>query len=295
MGRISDQVKQGRRLLSDGAWGTFLHRKGLAEGECPELWCATHPEAVRDIARRYVEAGADLVKTNSFGGSRLKLAVYGLAGRAAELNRAAAALSREAAGPSRFVIGSMGPSGKLLLMGDVTERELADAFAEQAAALEAGGADAALIESMSALDETGLAIRAARANTRLEIISTLTFTRTARGEYRTMMGVTPAEAAAACLEAGADIIGANCGQGFRQMIDVVRELRAAAPAAPILVHANAGLPERRGGADVFPDTPAMMAEFVPALAAAGADIIGGCCGTTPEHIAAIGRALRGLS
>ena len=291
MPRITDQLKQGRRLLSDGAWGTFLQRKGLKPGECPELWCVTHRADVLDIARSYVAAGVDMIKTNSFGASRLKLNAYGLGNRVTELNQAAAAISREAAGRERSVIASMGPTGKLLLMEDITEQELYAAFKEQAQALEAGGADAALIESMSALDETCLAIKATRENTRLEIISTLTFERTVKGDYRTMMGVSPSDMAKTCVEAGADIIGANCGHGFRQMIEVVKEIRAAAPKAPILVHANAGLPVNRNGVDVFPDTPAMMADFVPELLAAGADIIGGCCGTTPEHIAAIARAL----
>ncbi len=292
MNRITDQLKQGKVLVSDGAWGTQLQARGLKPGECPELWCLTRRADVLDIARGYVSAGAGLVKTNSFGGSRFKLEFYGLADRAAEINAAAAAISREAAGPGRHVIASIGPSGKMLLMGDVSEQELLDAFAAQAAALEQGGADAALVESMSALDETRLAIQAVRQNTRLEVISTLTFARTAQGQYRTMMGVSPAEMAEACLAAGADIIGANCGHGFREMIDVVREIRKAAPRAPILVHANAGAPVSRDGKDVFPDTPDMMAEFVPALIAAGAGIIGGCCGTTPAHIAAIARAVQ---
>jgi 5-methyltetrahydrofolate--homocysteine methyltransferase len=290
--RIIAQLKQRKIMISDGAWGTQLQARGLQPGECPELWCLTHRAEVLDIARSYVAAGAELVKTNSFGGSRFKLEFHGLAQRAAEINAAAAAISREAAGSDRHVIASLGPTGKMLLMGDVTEQELLDAFGEQAAALEKGGADAALIESMSALDETTLAIRAVKSKTRLEIISTLTFARTAQGEYRTMMGVSPTEMARTCLAAGADIIGANCGHGFRQMIEVVKEIRQAAPAAPILVHANAGLPVNRAGVDVFPDTPEMMAEFVPALIAAGANIIGGCCGTTPAHIAAIARAAR---
>jgi 5-methyltetrahydrofolate--homocysteine methyltransferase len=231
-----------------------------------------------------------LVKANSFGGSRFKLEFYGLAPRVAELNSAAAAISREAAGPDRHVIASMGPTGKMLAMGDVSEQELLDAFAEQASALEKGGADAALIESMFALDETRLALQAVRQNTKLEIITTLTFAQTAKGEYRTMMGVSPADMARECLAAGADIIGANCGHGFRQMIDVVGEIRRAAPLAPIIVHANAGMPVNRNGVDIFPDTPDMMAEFVPALIEAGANIVGGCCGTTPDHIAAIARA-----
>lgn len=295
MPRITDQLKQGRRLVSDGAWGTFLQRKGLKPGECPELWCVTHRVEVLDIAQSYVAAGADMIKTNSFGGSRLKLNVYGLGNRMLEINRAAAAISREAAGRERSVIASMGPTGKMLLMGDTTEQELYATFQEQAKALEAGGADAVLIESMSALDETCIAIKAARENTRLEIISTLTFERTLKGDYRTMMGVSPTDMAKACQAAGADIIGANCGHGFLQMIDVVKEIRAAAPGSFILVHANAGLPVNHNGVDIFPDTPAMMADFVPELIATGANIIGGCCGTTPEHIAAIAKVLHGTN
>ncbi|MBI2441447.1 MAG: homocysteine S-methyltransferase family protein [Lentisphaerae bacterium] len=292
MRRITERLKQGRKLVSDGAWGTLLQRQGLESGECPELWCITHRAAVLAIAQSYVAAGANLIKTNSFGGSRIKLAACTLGARAAEINRAAAAISREAAGAEHAVIASMGPTGKLLLMGDVTEEDLYAAFQEQALALEQGGADAALIESMSALDEAALAIKAVRENTRLEIICTFTFERTVKGEYRTMMGVAPAQMAAACLAAGADIIGANCGHGFREMIAVVKEIRSAAPTAPIIVHPNAGLPVVRDGVTVFPDTPAMMADMVPALLTAGADIIGGCCGTTPEHIAAIARVLR---
>jgi 5-methyltetrahydrofolate--homocysteine methyltransferase len=293
MKSILSSLKNKKILVSDGAWGTLLLQRGLPPGACPELWNVTHRADVLGVAKGYIDAGADMIETNSFGGSPLKLTHYGFADRAAELNEAAAAISREAAGGDCFVLGSIGPTGAILMTGEVGEQELFEGFCIQAKALEKGGADALCIETMSAVDEACCAIRAARESTACEIVCTFTFEKTVAGEYRTMMGISPAEMAAAIREAGADIIGTNCGNGFEQMIDIVREIRTIDPQTPILVHANAGKPEIRDGKTVFPETPAMMASRVNDLIQAGATIIGGCCGTTPAHITALAHAIRG--
>lgn len=289
--KLTEVLKTGKILVSDGAWGTFLQKKGLKPGECPELWCVERFGDVKGIAASYIAAGADMVETNSFGGASYKLASFGLAGRASEINEAAAKASREAAGEEHWVIASAGPTGKMLVMGEVTEQDLYNAFREQAVALERGGADAVCVETMSDIGEAVQAVKAAKENTKLEVVCTFTFEKTKRGDYRTMMGVSPVQAAEAAIEAGADIIGANCGNGMERMVEIVREIRSAFPKASILVHANAGLPVNINGVDIFPESPEMMAGYVDALIGAGANIVGGCCGTTPAHIRAIREAV----
>jgi 5-methyltetrahydrofolate--homocysteine methyltransferase len=290
MGKIIDRLKKQKVLLSDGAWGTFLHEKGLQPGECPEAWNLTRPDEVLEIARSYLEAGADLIETNSFGGSCFKLEKYGLADRVFEINKAAAAISRQAA-DDKFVLGSVGPTGKILMMGEVTEEELYDAFKEQCTGLAAGGADAIMIETMSDLDEARLAIKAAKENTPCEVFCTMTFEKTVNGEFRSMMGVSPTDMVNELGHSGVDLLGPNCGNGMANMIGIVREIRMADPVIPVLVHANAGMPVYKDGETIFPETPQEMARMVPEILAAGANIVGGCCGTTPEHIRQMRQAI----
>lgn len=284
MKKILTELNKGRILVSDGAWGTFLQQKGLKPGECPEEWNISRPDDVFAIAKGYMDAGANMVETNSFGGSRFKLEKYGFGDMVHEFNKAAAEISRKAAGPDKFVLGSMGPTGKLLLMEEVTDEELYDAFKEQAVALEAGGVDAIMIETMTDLDEARIAVKAAKENTSCEVFCTMTFQKIIGGEFRTMMGISPTEMAETIIGAGADLIGTNCGNGMEDMIGMVQEIRKFDASIPILVHANAGMPHYQDGVTTFPESPEDMAARVKEIIAAGANIVGGCCGTTPDHI-----------
>ena len=292
MDKILSLLSSGKILLSDGAWGTFLQAKGLQPGECPELWNITHPGDVLDIAQGYIDAGSDMIETNSFGGSRFKLANYGLQGRVFELNKAAAEISRKAAGPDRYVLGSIGPTGKILMMGEVTAEELYDAFKEQAMALEAGGADAIMIETMTDLEEAIQAIKAAKEHTKCEVFCTMTFDKTVDNEFKSMMGVSPTDMVNQIIDAGAELIGANCGNGIKDMVSIVEEIRSSNQSIPVLIHANAGMPEYRDGKTVFPESPEEMADVAGKLISAGANIIGGCCGTTPAHITKIAEVVK---
>ncbi len=240
----------------------------------------------------YIDAGADMILTNSFGGSPIKLDHYGLKDRAAELNQAAAEISRQAAGSDHYVLGNIGPTGVLLMMGQVSEQEIYDGFCIQAESLKKGGADAICIETMAAIDEAVLAVRAAKENTDLEVICSFTFEKTVHGDYKTMMGVSPSEMVTAIKNAGVDIIGTNCGNGFDQMIYIVEGIRRVDASIPILVHANAGVPLFEEGETIFPETPEMMASKVKDLINSGANIIGGCCGTTPAHIQALVKEIK---
>ncbi|MDR3455873.1 MAG: homocysteine S-methyltransferase family protein [Verrucomicrobiae bacterium] len=272
-------------VLTDGAWGTQLQARGLAPGETPDLWNLTHPDKVAEVARAYVEAGSQIILTNTFGGNRLRLAEAGAAGRVREINETGARLSREAAAGRALVFASIGPSGKMLLTGEVTEVELQAAFFEQAEALARGGADGLVIETMADLTEACLAIDAAK-TTGLPVVASMVFD-SGKDKDRTMMGTTPEQAAAGLAAAGADVIGANCGQGIAGFVPICARLKAAAAGLPIWIKANAGLPEMRDGKATYAMTAAEFSSFVPALVRAGANFIGGCCGTSPEFIRAV--------
>jgi 5-methyltetrahydrofolate--homocysteine methyltransferase len=296
MKSLLERIAEGDILVSDGAMGTFLHAKGLTASECPESWCVSHADVVRGIAAAYIAAGSNIVETNSFGGSSFKLKAYGLADKVGEFNRAAAKLAKEAMGANGYVAASVGPTGHIAEEegGDVTSSQFYQAFKEQVMALAEGGANAICIETMSSLIEAVEAVNATKKNTALPIICTFTFELGPKG-FRTMMGVSPERAARAATDAGADIVGANCGNGIANMIEITKQIRTAVPGIPILIHANAGTPVVENEKTVFKETPEYMASRVAELVAAGANIIGGCCGTNPEHIAAMTATVRKLA
>lgn len=278
---LIEQLAARSPVVTDGAWGTQLQARGLQPGECPDAWNLLAAECVEAVARAYVEAGSQVILTNTFRANRITLAGHGLAEKAAAINRAGAAISRRAAEGRACVFASIGPSGKLLMTGETTEAELRAAFAEQAQALAEGGAEAILIETMSDLAEAKLALEAAR-ETGLAVVVSMVFD-SGRNKDRTMMGATPEQAARELDEAGAGAVGANCGSGIAAYIPICRRLRAATD-RPLWIKPNAGLPELIEGRTVYRTTPEEFASHVPALVEAGASFIGGCCGTGPEFI-----------
>ncbi len=297
--KLLHETARQRRLVCDGAMGTQLMLAGLEQGGCGEMWNLTHPDRVLEIQRRYVAAGTDCLISNTFGGSRIMLQRHGHADDLRALNQAGVRIAREAfGGREGFVLGDLGPLGAILEpYGDLSQDEARAAYEEQARALVEAGADAIIIETQTSLDETGIAIDAAKAAGAPCVIASLAYDLSAdKTFYVTMMGVQPETAASFAQRRGADIIALNCGTGM----DMPGAAKVAAIyrqhcILPIMVQPNAGLPVLENGKAVYKQAPDEMAGGVPAALAAGANIIGSCCGSTPEHTQAISRMVRQFS
>ena len=278
MSRLDHWLSHGP-LIADGAWGTQLQARGLPVGTTPDSWNLTHPEQVEAVARAYVEAGSEVILTNTFRANRIAMP-----GALDAINRAGVEISKRAAAGRALVFASIGPTGKMLMAGEIDADAAKAAFMAQAVALASAGADALLVETMSDIQEARLAVEAAKA-TGLPVIVSFAFD-SGKNKDRTMTGATPEAAAAAAVEAGADGIGANCGVGVEYAEPVCRRLRAACE-LPVWIKPNAGLPVVEGG-DIRYDTSAeRFASYYTALRAAGASFVGGCCGSTPNFIRAL--------
>jgi 5-methyltetrahydrofolate--homocysteine methyltransferase len=287
------ELAKKRTVIFDGALGTMIMAAGLKAGESPELWNIEKPSLVTDIHRKYYEAGSDVVHTNTFGGNAVKLADKGLSDKMEIINGEAAKLARDACPAGKFVAGDIGPTGKLLKpLGDLVIEEAEEAFFRQGRALVKGGVDLISIETMFSLDEALAALRAAKRLGDVPVIAALTFNRTRKGFF-TMMGEGVTQAVSAFERAEADVIATNCSLGSRDMIDLTKELRGAT-SKPILIQPNAGKPVTLKGVTSYQQTPAEFAQDGKEIKNAGADMIGGCCGTNPEFIRALAVALVNL-
>jgi 5-methyltetrahydrofolate--homocysteine methyltransferase len=289
--RISflDRLERGDLLIADGATGTTCQHMGLPLGVAPEEWVLTEPERIIALHQGFARAGSDLVLTCTFGGTSIRLAEGPFNGRASELNRRAAELAREAVGTEVLVAGSLGPTGQLCEpLGLLSHDEAADAYAEQAEALVEGGADLLVLETMFCPVEAGAAIAGVRRATDVPFVLAFSFDR----GTRTMMGTTTTEVVALAADSGAAAVGANCGTSLEAMAEIVTELSAAAPGLPLWVKPNAGLPRMTGDSSVYDVTPAQLGAAARSYVQAGARVVGGCCGSTPEHVRAIVDAIR---
>lgn len=293
---LIERVRAGETLVFDGGYGTMLFAAGLANGACPELWNDSHAEVVRGIHQGYFDAGSDFVETNTFGGSRLKLNEYKLGDRTRELNVKGVRLARSVCLPGKWVAGSIGPTSRLPAeyepLGDTTDEEYFETFKEQAEALAEGGVDLFAVETMMFPQEAVAAIRACKAVTDLPVMATMFFQyEELHDRDRTMWGESPADVARNLLAAGADVVGMNCGRGPDRAVVIIREMRQVAN-VPLIAYPNAGLPITSGDRVTYELDPEAMAKQYPALLDAGSNIVGACCGSTPEHIRRIADVVR---
>lgn len=285
------RLADGELIIGDGATGTYLQSHGLEPGGCPEELNDSKPDLVEQMARDYFSAGSDLVFTNTFGGSRFMQKKYGYEDRVQEFNRLAVQHARSQASGQRHVIGSVGPSGEFISpLGEISYAQMVEAFEEQIYALKQGGADGVVIETMTALEEVKAAIEASKRIGDLIVMASMTFDLGPRGFF-TMMGVTPERAVKELESVGVDVVGSNCGNGVEGMIEISKEICAAAEGF-VMINSNAGIPTIQKGLIVYPETPEFMAEKYRILADMGVNILGGCCGTTPKHIRALVQTLK---
>lgn len=289
---LLDVVQRGAPVVGDGGMGTELQRAGLEPGGCGDEWNLSHPAEVQAIQGRYVDAGSQIILTNTFGTNRFVLSRYGLEERVGEIARAAAVNARAAAGSRAFVLGDIGPCGGFLEpLGEISEADLEASWRDAIGAMLAEGVDGIIFETMTALEEIVLGIRVARELGAPLIVASMSYDPVRGGGYKTMMGVSPGEGARACIEAGAQVVGANCGRMEpEEFAEVARAMRAVTD-APLILQPNAGQPTLVGDAIMYPRDPASLAPALVELSRHAA-IIGGCCGTTPGHIEAFRAALR---
>jgi 5-methyltetrahydrofolate--homocysteine methyltransferase len=294
MENLLKRLKDGEILVADGALGTMLMDFGLKPGEPPESFNLTNIKALEEIASFYLDAGADMIQTNTFGASPLRLSVYSLEDKTEEINRNAVMAVRKVVRERAYISGSCGPVGKLLKpYGEVEPEQIYCSFERQIKSLIRAGVDIICIETMTDLKEATLAIQAAKTiSPKTPAIASMTFDPTPRGFY-TIMGVTIEQAAQGLEKAGADIIGSNCGNGIENMIKIGKEFRKYS-SLPLIIQSNAGIPRMQGDKLIYPETPEFMAEKAKELVLSGVSIIGGCCGTTPEHIKALSKMVDSL-
>ncbi len=295
MDTLTTLIQSGKPILLDGAMGTMLFAAGLDSGNSPEEWNVLHPEKVRMVHQAYIAAGSQVILTNTFGGSAVRLNSHGLAERVFELNKAAAGIARLEAGAADHpvvVAGSIGPSGLILQpLGTLSFEAAKKSFADQAAGLAAGGVDLFWIETMSDLEEVKAAIQGVRSASDLPIAVTLSFDT----HGRTMMGVSPESALADLQDQDIQLLGANCGTGSDELIKAVQALAAQRPSQPLVAKANAGVPKLVGNEVVYDGSPELMADYALKAWQVGARLIGGCCGSTPDHIRSMADALKTVS
>jgi methionine synthase I (cobalamin-dependent) len=288
MHALIESLVQSGPVVTDGSWGTQMQKRGLKRGQSPDGWNLSRPEAVLEVARQYVAAGSQIILTNTFGANRLSLSNYKLGDRTAEINAAGVRISRQAAGDRAHVFASIGPTGRMLVTRETTAEELQAVFQEQTNALAAAGADAILIETMIDIEEARIAAAAAK-QTGLPVVVSMVYD-SGEDKDRTMMGNSPEEVVAAISPLGIDGIGANCGQGIEAFLPICKRLRRATD-LPLWIKPNAGLPEVEDNGVVFRTTAAEFAAYVPDLVRAGANFIGGCCGTDRQFVEAIRQSL----